>query len=57
MFMQVSWLKVELCKLLEEKRSADLRFGYILSRTYVCPYESRLATYAQYKYPAIDTMT
>jgi len=24
---QVSWLKVELCKLLEEKRSADLRFG------------------------------
>jgi hypothetical protein len=26
-FIQVSWLKIELCKLLEEKRSADLRFG------------------------------
>jgi hypothetical protein len=34
-YMQVMWLKVELCKLLEEKRSAVLRlifsFGYKFS--------------------------
>lgn len=42
-FMQLGWLKVELCKLLEEKRSAVLRLKFYLDTqflTYIRTYFS-----------------